>query len=96
VDPVFVAVNVGVVPETRLLLMSFKVIVTVETATPSAITGPVPVIVELAAMAEPELNKTVPSALVIGDEIERVLSSDFVDFNVHVEIPEASVALQAE
>jgi len=38
--------NVVDPPETRLLLISFKTIVTVEVATPLATTGPVPVMVE--------------------------------------------------
>lgn len=45
--PVSVEVKVGVTPETPLLAASFRVIVTVEVATPFAITGPVPVIVEV-------------------------------------------------
>ena len=51
-----VAEKVGVKPLTPLLEASFKVIVTVEVATPLAVTGPVPVIVELAAFTVPAVN----------------------------------------
>ena len=80
VVPVSVAPKVGVEPETGLLFTSFNVIVTVEVAVPSATTGDVPVIVEVAAIGDPAMNVTVPPALTTGVAIERVLISAFRDF----------------
>jgi hypothetical protein len=51
--PVSVAVKVGVTPDTGVLKASFRVMVTVDVATPFATTGVVPVMVELAAAAGP-------------------------------------------
>ena len=93
-EPVSVALKVGTTPLTLLLYKSLRVIVTVEKAVPLAVTGPVPVIVELAATALPALKITVPSALITGVAIERVLVSAFVEASVQVETPEALVALQ--
>ena len=90
-----VAPKVGVEPETGLLFISFKVIVTVEVAVPSATTGDVPVIVEVAATGVPAVNVTVPPALTNGVAIESVLTSALVDFIVQVEDPEASETEQA-
>ena len=53
VDPVLVAVKVGVYPERRFEEASLIVIVTVEFEYPSAETGPVPVIVEVTADGAP-------------------------------------------
>ena len=64
--PVSVAVNVGVVPATGFELASSRVTVTVEVAAPSAVTGDVPVMVELATVATSAWKVTVPSALIIG------------------------------
>jgi hypothetical protein len=89
VVPVFVAVNVGTVPDTKLLLTSLRVIVTVEEATPSAATGPDPVIDEFAATGTPAVNVTDPPALMTGVAIERVFISAARDLRVQVEIPEA-------
>ena len=94
--PVSVAENVGVWAETGLLLASFRVIVTVEVAVPLAVTGLVPVMVEFAATATPAEKTTVPSALITGVAIERVLVSAVRDVKVQVETPEAFVAEQAE
>ena len=91
----FVAENVGVVPTTGLLDPSFKVIVTVEVATPSATTGPIPVMVELATLAGAEVKVTVEPVLIKGVTIESVFTSALVDFNVQVEIPKASLRPQA-
>ena len=77
------------IPATELLEASFRVIVTVEEAVPSARTGVVPEIVELAATADPAVNVTVPSALTNGVAIESVLTSATDELNVHVETPEA-------
>ena len=74
---------------------SFKVIVIVEEATPSATPGVVPEIVELAATATPAVNTTVPPTLATGVTRESVLVSATVDFKVQVETPDASVSEQA-
>ena len=90
-----VAPNVGVVPTTELLFKSFKVIVTEEVATPSANTGEVPVIEELAATGVPAVKVTAPPAFTTGVAIESVLISALRDCNVQVETPEAFDAEQA-
>ena len=88
------AEKVGVCPETPLLFVSFRVMVTVELATPLATIGLVPVMVELAATAPPAVKTTVPSALTTGVAIERVFVSAASEVNVQVETPEAFVAEQ--
>lgn len=75
---------------------SRSVIVTVDVAVPSATTGEDPVTVEFAAAAGPAMKATVPSALLIGEVIARVLVSAFVEVRVQVETPEELVAEQAE
>jgi hypothetical protein len=92
---VSVAENVGTVPTIGLLEASCKVIVTVDVAVPSATTGPVPVMVELAADATPAVNVTVPSDFTTGVTIERVFTSALVALSVQVEIPIAEVAEHA-
>ncbi len=92
---VSVAPKVGVYPATGLLLISLKVIVTVDVAVPFAMTGPEPVIVEFAATAPPAMKTTVPSAFETGVAIERVLVSDLSEVIVQEETPEASVTEQA-
>ena len=54
-----VAENVGTTPARALLFVSLRVIVTVEAATPSARTGPVPVMVELVAPAPAMMSSSV-------------------------------------
>lgn len=93
--PVPVALKVGVVPLIGLLNASRIVTVTLEVATPSATTGLVPVIVDVATAGAPAMKTTVPSALTIGLAIERSLLSAFVLLRVQVETPLASVAEQA-
>lgn len=90
VVPVSVAPKVGVSPVTGLLFASRRVIVTEDVADPSAITGPVPVIVELAATAPAAVKTTSVPAFTNGVAIERVLVSAKVDERVHVETPDAS------
>jgi hypothetical protein len=87
---VSVAPNVGTTPETKLFPASLSVTVIVEVAVPSATTDPVPVMVEFAAIADPAVKVTVPSALTTGVRIESVLTSALVEASVQVEIPEAS------
>lgn len=69
--------------------------VTVEVAEPSATTGPVPVMVEVATAGAPAVKVTVPSAFTIGEVIERVFTSALVEVKVQTESPAASVAEQA-
>ena len=96
---VFVAVNVGVIPEIKLLLESLKVMVTVEEALPSATTGPVPVIVVVELEAVPAVKATVEVVVAeapAGVTIARVFVSDRVEAKVQVEIPViASLLVQA-
>lgn len=96
VVPVPLAVKVGVVPTTALLLLSFKVTVTVEVATPSATTGPVPVMLELATAAESAVKVTVPSAFTNGVAIESVFTSALMELNEQVDSPAALVTEQAD
>ena len=84
-------VSIGVNPATGLLLISFKVMVTVDVAEPLAMTGPEPVIDEFAATAPPAMKSTVPSVLDTGVIIERVFVSDLKEAIVQVETPEASL-----
>jgi hypothetical protein len=91
-----VAVKVGVVPTTALLLLSFRLTVTVEVATLSATTGPLPVMLEFAMEAASAVKVTVPSVLETGVRIERVFTSALVLASVQVATPEASVTEQAE
>lgn len=94
--PVVVALKVGVVPTTALLLLSLRLMVTVEVATLSATTGPVPVIVELATEAASAMKVTLPSVFETGVRIESVLISAFVEESVQVASPDALVAEQAD
>ena len=77
------------------MLASLKVIVTVEVEDPSAVTGLVPVMVELTATAAPAVKTTVPSAFTTGVAIESVFVSAVVDERVQIETPEAFVTEQA-
>lgn len=95
VFPVPLKLKVGVVPLTGLLKASKRVMVTVEVAVSLAITGPVPVMVEVTAAMTPAMNVTVPSAFMTGVAIESVFVSAFVDVNVHVATPLAFVTEQA-
>ena len=57
-------------------------------------TGPDPVMVELAATAASAVNKTDPPDLETGLVMVRVLDSALGELNVQVEIPEALVTEQ--
>jgi hypothetical protein len=81
---------------TGLFRASFKVMLTLEVATPLATTGLVPVIVELAASAAPAVKTTDPSAFATGVKRERILVSAVKDLRVQVAAPEAFVTEQAE
>ena len=74
--------------------MSFKVIVTVEVAEPSATTGEVPEMLELAATGVPAEKVTVLPVLITGVAIESVLTSALDEVIVQVEAPVASEAEQ--
>lgn len=93
--PVLVAPNVGVVPEIALLKASLKVIVIVEVADPSATTGPVPEIEEVATAAAPAMKVTVLPDLVTGFVILKVFTSALVEVNVQTETPLTSLIEQA-
>lgn len=82
-----VAVNVGVIPGTRLLLASLSVIVIVDSEVPSGFVGPVPVIVEFNAIAAPAVKTTNPPDFTTGVAMERVFVSAFVDLRVQVDTP---------
>ena len=70
-------------------------IVTVDVAVPFAVTGLVPVIVELTATVEPAVKTTVPSAFTTGVAIDNVFVSAVVEAKVQVDTPEAFVTEQA-
>ena len=93
--PVSVATKVGTTPETALLLASFKVTVIVEVAEPSATTGVVPVIVEFAATAAPDVKFTIDPVTPTGEVSCRVFASALVDIKVQREDPEESELEQA-
>ena len=92
--PVSVALKVGTIPGTALLVLSLRVIVTVEVATPLATTGPVPVIDELMATGPPDWKTTVPPVFTTGVAIAKVLVSATLDLKVQVETPEALELVQ--
>ncbi len=88
------AEKLGVCPLTGLLLESFNVIVIVDVADPSATTGEVPVIVELAGSAVGDVKTTVPPIFIIGVKIESVFVSAVSEARVQLEIPRADVVEQ--
>jgi hypothetical protein len=93
---VLVALKIGMTPLIGFEKASLSEIVMKETDTPSALTGLVPTISDFVASAEPAMKLTVPPVLVNGEDMVNVFVSAFVDFNVHVDAPVASVRLQAE
>jgi hypothetical protein len=94
---VFVAENVGTIPEIKLLKASFIVIVTVAEAVPFAIVGPVAVIVEAPALGAPAMKEAIVEVIEVpaGVKILIVLASALVEFKVQVESPLTSVTEQA-
>jgi hypothetical protein len=94
---VFVAENVGEIPEIKLLNASFIVIVTVAEAIPFATVGPVAVIVDVPALGVPAIKDVIVEVMAppAGVKIFIVFASAFVDFKVQVESPLTSVAEQA-
>ncbi len=93
---VLVALKIGITPLIGFEKASLREIVMNDTETPSALTGLVPTISDFVASADPGMKFTFPPALVNGEDIVNVFVSAFVDFNVHVDEPDASVKLQAE
>ena len=67
----------------------------VDVADPSAMTELVPVIVELAATADPDWKTTVPPVKAIGESILRVFVSAVVEAREQVDSPVVAVAEQA-
>ena len=93
----FVAENVGAIPEIKLLNASFIVIVTMAEAIPFAIVGPVAVIVDAPALGVPAINDVIVEVIAppAGVRIFIVLASALVDFKEQVESPLTSVTEQA-
>ena len=83
------------VPDLRNPFLGVHVTVTVDVATPSATTGLVPVMLELAAMGVPAVKVTEPSVFATGVRIASVLLSALVEESVQLATPLASVAEQA-
>src|SRR5262249_39054737 len=77
VEPVSGAENVTVCPEIGLPSASLITIVIAEAATPSAVTGLVPVIDEFAAIAGPATNVTVGPVFATGVSSDNVFVSAF-------------------
>ncbi len=82
-----VAEKVGTTPTTAALVESLRVIVTADVADPSARTGPVALMDEFRATADPDSNTTVPPVLTTGVAIAKVFVSPVVEARVQVEIP---------
>lgn len=90
-----VAVKFGMTPLTPTLAPSRKVIVMVEVATPSATTGPEPLMLEFAATTDPGPKITVPPLTATGIKRERVFVSAVVEPKLQVDVPVASLEEQA-
>lgn len=86
--------KMGVTPSMGFPKASARETVMNETETPSALTGDVPMMSELAALGAPAVKVTVPSAFETGVAIDSVLISAFVDAKVQLDSPEALVAEQ--
>ena len=80
---------------TGTLAESLRVMVTVEIATPLAMTEPVPVMEEFKALGPFVMKVTVPPVFENGDEIDNVFDSAVKDLRVQEEIPEISEIEQA-
>lgn len=94
--PVSVARKRGSTPATGLLKASIKVMVMKDVATPSAVTGLVPVMVEVATATGPATKSTLPSVFVTGVTIANVFVSALVEASVQVETPFTSPTEHAE
>ena len=93
-SPVLVALKIGTIPTIGLRKASFKAMVINETETPSALTGEVPEISELAGSAAPAMKVVVVPVFVTGAVIAKVLTSAFFEARVQVDIPEVFEELQ--
>jgi hypothetical protein len=83
-------------PGTTLLFASLSVMVTVDSAAPSATNGDVPVIVEFEAVGREEEKLTVVEPVTAMGEVNcSVFISALVEARVQVETPVESVAKQA-
>jgi hypothetical protein len=80
---------VGITPETGLPFPSFNVTVIVDVEVPFAVTGPVPLIVELAATGAPAVNVTVPPVTTTGVTSDKVFISAVVEARVQLDTPDA-------
>ena len=87
------AEKVGVTPGTGFAFASFNVMVIADVEVPLAVTGVVPLIVELAATGTPAVNVTVPPATTTGVTSDKVFVSAVVEARVQVDTP---VVLEAE
>ncbi len=96
VDPVSVALKLGTTPATGLLLVSLRVTVTVEVDTPSAVTGPAAVTVELAAVGVPAVKVTFDPVFATGVASDSVFISALRLARAQVDCPEALEAEQGE
>ena len=65
----------------------------VDVDVPSAVTGPVPIMVEFAGSAAPALKVTVVPVFATGVRISSVLTSALVDFSEQLDKPESKLAL---
>jgi hypothetical protein len=92
--PELVALKVGVTDMSGLLKASLSVIIIVDVVVPSAVTGPVPMMVEFAGSAAPALKVTVVPVFETGVRISRVLTSALVDLSEQLDKPVAKLALQ--
>jgi hypothetical protein len=59
----------------------------VDASTPSAVTGPVPIMDELAMLAVPAVKTTLPPVRLKGEAMERVFVSAFLEARVQLESP---------
>jgi hypothetical protein len=85
-----VALKVGFTPDKGVLLESLRIMVMVDVELPLAVTGPDPVIEELAGSAVGVVKTTVLPVLTTGVVIESVFVSAVLEASVQVDIPEAS------
>ena len=86
-----VALKVGTTPETIFEFASLSVIVISEVEVPSGLTGLVPAMVELVALATPATKLIPLPDFTTGVRICGILLSALVDLSEHVEFPETSL-----
>lgn len=95
---VSVVENVGTIPATPVFVASFRVIVIVDVATPSATTGEVPVMFEFVATGPPAtaLKVTLFPVFTTGVTRASAFVPPTVDLSVQVAVPVKSVAEHTE